>query len=65
MANDNSNSSNVVVATYLKPETLADLDECVEYYQSGRAAVIRMALVEFLAAWRRRTAQPAREAATV
>jgi len=49
-------SGNVTVATYLKPEMLADVDECAAYYQSSRAAVMRMALVDFLAAWRRRIA---------
>lgn len=60
MANDNGNSNdNVIVPTYIRPEMLSDLDRCVAYYQSSRSAVIRMALIDFLAAWRGRVAPSA------
>ena len=62
MATDNNDATNATVATYLRPEMLADLDECAAYYQSSRSAVMRMALVDFLAAWRRRVA-PVRQPA--
>lgn len=61
MANDNCSNdiTNTSVPTYLRPDMLAELDECVDYYQSSRAAVLRMALIEFLAAWRGRVAPSA------